>query len=228
MNWTAPRAPDAAVLDGRLVRLERLDPLRHAHELFAANRSDDSIWDYLGYGPFAEEAPYREWVAGMAAQSDPWFYAIRDRAKGKTLGVASYLRITPVHGVIEVGHICLSPELQRTPAATEALFLMADWAFQAGYRRYEWKCDSLNLPSRRAAQRLGFSHEGVFRQHMIVKGRNRDTAWFAITDRDWPALRFAYLTWLDQANFGPDGRQKQSLSDLTRPHLVQADPVLGG
>lgn len=225
-NWVAPKPPDGAVMDGRLTRLERLDPARHADQLHAANRADDAIWDYLPYGPFADAAAYRDWVTAMAAQSDPFFYAIVDKASGRALGVASYLRITPTHGVIEVGHICLSPALQRTVAATEAMFLMADRAFTAGYRRYEWKCNSLNMPSRRAAQRLGFSWEGVFRQHMVIGGRNRDSAWFAMTDKDWMRLKGAYLAWLDPANFGPDGRQKQSLADLTRPHLVLTDPAL--
>ena len=150
------------------------------------------------------------------------------RAGGRAEGVASYLRITPAVGSIEVGHICLSPRLQATVAATEAMFLMMDWAFASGYRRYEWKCDALNLPSRRAAERFGFSYEGTFRQATIYKGRNRDTAWFAMVDRDWPGLQRAYRTWLDPANFDAAGRQRQRLSDLTRPCLVSRDPVASG
>ncbi len=212
-------------MEGRFARLERLSPATHAADLYRANRADDRIWDYLGYGPFASEADYRLWAEQMAPQTDPCFYAIIDRASGRAAGVASYLRVTPAWGSLEVGHICLSPALQGTIAATEAQFLMADWAFAAGYRRYEWKCDALNLPSRRAAERLGFSYEGTFRQHMVYKGRNRDTAWFAMTDGDWPALRQAYVTWLDAGNFDDSGRQRQSLSALTRRLLKSRDPV---
>ncbi|MFO1173725.1 MAG: GNAT family protein [Paracoccaceae bacterium] len=226
-NWREPPRPTGAVLDGQAVRLEPL-ALAHAADLFEANREDDRIWDYLPYGPFATEADYAAWVGKMAASEDPMFYAIRSLRSGKAEGVASFLRITPVAGSIEVGHICLSPRLQGGRAATEAMFLMMDWAFANGYRRYEWKCDALNLPSRRAAERFGFSYEGVFRQHLVYKGRNRDTAWFAITDGDWPKLRAAYRTWLDAANFDADGRQRQRLSDLTRPCLVSSDPALAG
>lgn len=223
-GWKAPLPPDAPVLEGRFARLERLDPALHARELHAANQGDDWIWDYLGYGPFQTAADYHRWAEQMAAEQDPWFYAIRDLASGRVAGVASYLRITPAQGVIEVGHICLSPALQGTCAATEAMALMAGWVFAAGYRRYEWKCDALNRPSRRAAERLGFSYEGTFRQHMVYKGRNRDTAWFAMTDADWGKLRPCYDRWLQPENFGPDGTQRQSLSDLTRPHLATRDP----
>jgi RimJ/RimL family protein N-acetyltransferase len=223
-GWTVPRRPDAAVLTGRYAVLERLNAERHAAELHAANLADDSIWDYLPYGPFADLASYQVWLTQMAAGSDPVFYAIRDLATGRAAGVATYLRITPEAGSIEVGHINYAKELQQTRAATETMFLMMDWAFAAGYRRYEWKCDALNGPSRRAAIRLGFSYEGIFRQATIVKGRNRDTAWFAVIDKDWPALRAAYQTWLDPANFDVDGRQKQSLSDLTAPVIVMRDP----
>jgi len=224
-NWTAPAWPDETPLEGRFVRLERLDPARHAAELHRANSADDSIWDYMPYGSFADAAAYRAWADAQAAERDPWFLTIIDKTTGLPAGVASYLRITPTQGVIEVGHICLSPALQRTPAATEAMFLMMDWAFGAGYRRYEWKCDSLNLPSRRAAQRYGFSYEGTFRQHVIYKGRNRDTAWFAIIDRDWPELRKAYQTWLAPGNF--EGNQQiRRLSELTAPLLVARDPAL--
>ncbi len=223
-GWTVPRRPDAAVLTGRYAVLERLDAERHAPDLHAANRADDSIWDYLPYGPFADIASYQAWLTQMAAGSDPVFYAIRDLATGRAAGVATYLRITPEVGSIEVGHINYSKELQQTRAATETMFLMMDWAFAAGYRRYEWKCDALNRPSRRAAIRLGFSYEGIFRQATIVKGRNRDTAWFAVIDKDWPGLRAAYQTWLDPANFDAEGRQMRSLSDLTAPVIVMRDP----
>lgn len=225
-GWTPPAAPGPDVLDGEYVRLERLDAARHSAELHAANRSDDRIWDYLPYGPFAEASAYRAWAEGMAPLADPFFYAIIDKSTGKAAGVASWLRITPAAGSIEVGHINLSPSIQRTRGATEALFLMMEWAFAAGYRRYEWKCDAMNMPSRRAAERLGFSYEGIFRQAAVVKGRNRDTAWFAMIDKEWPELRAAYQTWLSPANFDANGRQIRSLADLTRPILAARDPLL--
>jgi RimJ/RimL family protein N-acetyltransferase len=225
-GWVQPRRPDVLRLAGRHVVLERLDAGRHAAALFASNRADDAIWDYLPYGPFAEEDAYADWVARMAALEDPYFYALVDPATGRAGGVASYLRITPEAGTIEVGHINLAPVMQRTVAATEAMMLMMGWAFDAGYRRYEWKCDALNGPSRRAAARLGFSYEGVFRQAAVVKGRNRDTAWFAVIDKDWPRLRAAFEAWLDPVNFDGHGRQRRALSDLTAPLIaVPPDPV---
>lgn len=227
-DWEPPPRPDWAMREGRYVRLERLDPERHAAALFAANRADDAIWDYLPYGPFAEIETYRQWLSCMAAMEDPRFYALIDRATGLAGGVASYLRIDPAAGSIEVGHINLAPVLQRSRAATEAMFLMMEWAFEAGYRRYEWKCNALNLGSRRAVGRLGLSHEGIFRQATVVKGRNRDTAWYAAIDKEWPALRAAFTRWLDPANFDADGRQRESLAVLTRPVLVAADPALTG
>ncbi|WP_126974535.1 GNAT family N-acetyltransferase [Frigidibacter oleivorans] len=225
-GWRPPAAPGPDVLEGRHARLERLDAEAHAADLFRANSADDAIWDYLPYGPFASAATYHRWAREMAGQADPFFYAIRDLATGHLGGVASWLRITPAQGTIEVGHINLAPELQRGRAATEAMWLMMDWAFAAGYRRYEWKCDALNLPSRRAAQRLGFSYEGTFRQAAVVKGRNRDTAWFAITDQDWPALAEAFRVWLDPGNFTAEGAQIERLSDLTALVRVSSDPVL--
>ena len=225
-NWTAPPRPGPEVLEGRWARLERLDPARHAAEVHAANRESDAIWDYLPYGPFGSEGQWRAWAEGAAASADPFFYAIRDLSTGRAAGVASFLRISPEAGSIEVGHINLAPALQRTPAATEAMFLMMGWAFGAGYRRYEWKCDALNRPSRRAAERLGLSYEGVFRQATVVKGRNRDTAWFAAIDKEWPRLREAFEAWLDPANFDAEGRQKVSLSSLTASVLVARDPAL--
>ncbi len=227
-DWTPPPRPAAEVLEGRLVRLEPLSAAAHAGELFAAFDGADRVWDYLPYGPFADPGTYRDWVARMAGQADPYFLALRDLATGRAAGVASFLRIDPGNGVIEVGHINLSPALQRTPAATEAMALMMAWAFAAGYRRYEWKCNALNLRSRRAAQRLGFSFEGVFRQAAVVKGRNRDTAWFSILDREWPALRAAFAAWLDPANLGGAGGQRRALSALTRPLVAQPDPALEG
>lgn len=228
-GWTPARTPEDTPLAGRYVRLERLDTDSHAAALHRANGADDAIWDYLPYGPFPSEAAYADWVRDMSALADPFFFAVRDLDReGAPAGVASYLRITPDVGVIEIGHINLSPALQGRRAATEALSLMIGWAFDAGYRRVEWKCDTFNIPSRRAAARLGFSYEGTFRQATITKGRNRDTAWFAIIDKDWPDIRAAHDAWLDPANFDTEGRQKTRLSELTEPLLVSRDPVTGG
>jgi RimJ/RimL family protein N-acetyltransferase len=225
-NWTPPPRPGPEVMEGQWVRLERLDPPRHGPEIHEANRASDAIWDYMPQGPFATEAEWMTWAEGVAGKDDPCFYAIRDLDSGRAAGVASYLRIAPEAGSIEVGWITLAPVLQRTPAATEAMVLMMRWALEAGYRRYEWKCNALNLPSRRAAQRLGLSYEGVFRQATVVKGRNRDTAWFAAIDKEWPALKSAFGTWLARANFDGEGRQRVSLSSLTAPILVARDPAL--
>lgn len=214
-DFTPPRRPDFQTLEGRYVTLERLDPDRHAATIFEANQGADWVWDYLGVGPFASLDDYRAWQECSAVLSDPVFVAIVDKATGRALGVESFLRIDPANGVIEIGHIQMSPPLQRTPAATEAISLLIGWAFDAGYRRVEWKCDSLNAPSRRAAERYGFVYEGAFRQHMVYKGRNRDTAWYAIIDTDWPRLAEAHAAWLHPANFDAGGKQRQSLSDLT-------------
>ena len=218
-DFAAPPAPGPDRIAGRFVTLERIDALAHAADIFAAAAGADDVWDYMPYGPFADAAEYADWMADMATRTDPFFYAIRDDATGSVLGVASFLRIEPAHGVIELGHILLTPPIQRTIAATEALTLMIRWAMEAGYRRFEWKCNALNAPSRRAAIRLGFSFEGVFRHHMIVKSRNRDSAWFSIIDGEWPALRGAYDTWLSPENFDASGEQRRSLSSLTEAAL---------
>ena len=225
-GWQAAEWPGAEPLVGRHARLERLDADAHAADLFAAFAGHDGLWDYMPYGPFHSAAAYHRWAKEATAGKDPVFWAIHAEGAAHASGVASFLRITPDHGVIEVGHICLSPALQRGRAATEAMFLMMDWAFSHGYRRYEWKCNALNLPSRRAAQRLGFSFEGVFRQHMVIKGKNRDSAWFSIIDSEWPALREAYAAWLSPANFDAAGRQRERLSDLTRLVRAASDPAL--
>ena len=227
-GWVPPRRPDWAVQEGRYVRLERLDPSRHAAALHAANRESDAIWDYLPYGPFTDEAAYRAWAEDMAPREDPRFYTLVDLSTGRPGGVASYLRIDPNAGSIEVGHINFAPVLQRSRAATEAMYLMMRWAFEAGYRRYEWKCNAANAGSRRAAERLGLSYEGLFRQATVVKGRNRDTAWFAAIDKEWPVLDAAFRRWLAPENFARDGDQRESLADLTRPVLVTADPERAG
>src|SRR5205085_8814517 len=171
----------------------------------------------LAYRPFRTLESYREWLSKTCLGDDPLFFPIVAQASGRPIGVASYLPITPLSGSIEVGHLAYSPMLQQTPAATEAMFLMMKQAFEMGYRRYEWKCNALNAKSRAAAQRLGLSFEGVFRQATVVKGRNRDTAWYAAIDSEWPALRQAFETWLDPDNFDADGRQRTRLTDLTGP-----------
>jgi RimJ/RimL family protein N-acetyltransferase len=225
-GWVPPPRPKGEVLEGAHVRLERMDPDAHAADLFRAVTGHDGLWDYLPYGPFSSASGYHRWAKDTAMGEDPLFYVIRQIETGHCGGVASYLRISPEAGSIEVGHINLSPELNRSRASTEAMFLMMDWAFRAGYRRYEWKCDALNMPSRRAAQRLGFSYEGVFRQATVVKGRNRDTAWFSVIDTEWPALHEAYMAWLHPRNFDAMGRQRESLSDLTRLVRPGSDPLL--
>jgi RimJ/RimL family protein N-acetyltransferase len=216
-GWTARPLPPRTPMVGRLCRLEMLDPARHADDLWAANGLDTESrnWTYLFVGPFASFADYRAWLEKVAAASDPLFHAIIDLKTGKAVGVATFMRIDPAHGVIEVGNINYSPLLQRTPAATEAMYLMMRRAFdELGYRRYEWKCDSLNAPSRAAALRLGFQFEGIFRQAAVNKGRNRDTAWYSIVDSEWPALKRVFEVWLAPENFDAAGRQKRQLSDL--------------
>ncbi len=222
-DWSPPPWPGPMALTGRYARLEPLAPC-HASALHAANRESDAIWTWLPYGPFEAEAEYAAWVSRMAGKPDPLFFAVIDRASGLPGGVASLMRITPEAGSIEVGHICYAPRLQRTRAASEAIHLLAEWVFREGWRRFEWKCDALNRASRRAAQRFGFSFEGVFRQATVVKGRNRDTAWFAMTDGDWRCLAPAWQAWLDPANFDADGRQHQALGTLTAPCRVASDP----
>lgn len=225
-DWTPPPWPGPVRLEGRYARLEPLTPAL-APALYAVNRADDAIWDYLPYGPFGDEAAYAAWVTQAAGKPDPLFFAVTDLSRGSPGGILSLMRITPEVGSIEVGHICFAPSLQRTRAASETIFLLADWVFREGYRRFEWKCDALNRPSRRAAERFGFSYEGVFRQAAIVKGRNRDTAWFAMTDGDWRCLRPAWEAWLDPANFDADGRQRRALGALTGPCRVASDVAAG-
>ena len=214
-GWTPRKIPSREPMEGRFCRLEPLDPARHAAPLFEAYAADPEgrNWTYLPYGPFATLDIY-EAALGVLQQLDATiFYAIVDAASAKPVGVAAYLRIDPTMGSIEVGHLSYSPALQRKPASTEAMFLMMKHVFdELGYRRYEWKCDSRNAPSLAAARRLGFRFEGIFRQAMIVKGRNRDTAWLSILDREWPALKAGFESWLAPANFDGDGRQKRPLS----------------
>ena len=218
-GWTPRPVPSAPVLPGRSVRLERLDPERHAADLLAADAldADGSSWTYLPYGPFADIAAYRVWADEAASATDRIFYAVVDTdpaspSDGRAVGVLAYLRLQPEVGSLEVGHVHFSPLLQRRRGATEAQYLMMRHAFDdLGYRRYEWKCDALNAPSRAAAARLGFVAEGVHRQSAVVRGRNRDTAWFSILDGEWPVLRTRFEAWLDPANVDADGRQRRSL-----------------
>lgn len=220
-SWKPPPVPPRQPIEGRFCRLEPLSADRHAEALYDADArdADGRSWTYLPYGPFPDLESYRAWMNTVCGGEDPRFFAIIQKLDGKPLGVASYLRIAPASGAIEVGHIHYSEQLKRSPAATEAMFLMMKRAFGLGYRRYEWKCDALNAASRAAAQRLGFSFEGVFRQATVYKGRSRDTAWYAVIDSEWPALFQAYSAWLEPGNFDAQGRQRTRLSDLTRPLL---------
>jgi RimJ/RimL family protein N-acetyltransferase len=218
-DWTPRPLPPSSAMQGRLVRVEPLDPDVHAADLFHANREDREgrNWTYLPYGPFENLADYRAWMAQSCLGADPLFHAIVRQDSGKALGVASYLRIDPKMGVIEVGHINYSPTLQGSAAATEVMFLMMARVFdELGYRRYEWKCNALNAASCRAAERLGFTFEGIFRQAVISKGRNRDTAWYSILDSEWPQAKAAFQAWLDPANFDAVGQQKRSLAEIRK------------
>jgi RimJ/RimL family protein N-acetyltransferase len=225
-GWQAPPFPPREVKSGRYCRLEPLDADRHARQIFEAqcDDRDGRTWTYLFQGPYAEFAEFDRWCRGAQVLRDKLFFAIVDAADGQALGFASYMRIEPAHGVLEIGNIYYSPRLARTRAATEAMYLFMAQAFALGYRRYEWKCDSRNLPSRAAATRLGFTYEGLFRQAIVNKGRNRDTTWFSIIDSDWNGgLKDAYLRWLDPANFDSQGTQILRLSALTAP-FVHAVP----
>jgi RimJ/RimL family protein N-acetyltransferase len=204
-------------MQGRYVRLASINVAAHAQDLFEAFAADSEnrIWTYLPYGPFASVDDCRTWIETTCLGEDPLFHAIIDGDTGRAVGVASYLRIEPAVGVIEVGHINYAPVLQKTRGATEAMFLMMQRVFsELGYRRYEWKCDALNAGSCAAAARLGFTYEGQFRQATMYKGRNRDTNWYAILDTEWPALERAYEAWLEPSNFDERGVQKTSLANL--------------
>ncbi len=211
------------MLEGETVRVEPVDPARDAKQLYAASAEADSIWDYLPYGPFANLAEFTAWLQARAASNDPLFFTIIDRESGEARGMASLLRMTPEHGVIEIGHIWFAPSLQRTRAATETIYLLSRYAFELGNRRYEWKCNALNAASRRAAERFGFMFEGVFRQHMVIKGRNRDTAWYSMTDAEWPRVGAAFEAWLAPSNFDSAGRQRLSLAELRQGIRAAAD-----
>lgn len=213
-DWVSRPAPPRTPMEGRWCWLTPLSAAKHAaalHEAYAQHPNEGN-WTYLPYGPFLSADAYAEWVKSIESCDDPIPFAILSIAENRPAGVASYLRIDPAQGSIEVGHLNYSPTLQRTTAATEAMYLMMRRAFdELGYRRYEWKCDSHNVVSRRAAERLGFRYEGTFRQAMVMKGRNRNTAWFSIIDREWPAVRAALEQWLDPSNFDGAGHQRQRL-----------------
>ena len=209
VGWREPIIPKREPLLGQFTRVEPLDVARHAQELFNANQADKSGrgWTNLSYGPFDNFSDYVSWLESICESEDPMFWAYIDSNTDRAVGLGSYLRINPKEGSIEVGHLRFSPLMQRTVIATEAMFLKMELAFSLGYRRYEWKCDALNIPSKRAAERLGFKFEGVFRQATHYRGRNRDTAWFSIIDKEWPAVKAAHKEWLNPSNF--DGRRVQ-------------------
>lgn len=214
----AARRPERRELAGRFVTLVPLAP-EHADDLYQVVGGDANAWawDYMPDGPFPEAGAFREHIARKAQSEDPLFYAIIDKASDRAIGHATLMRVDAPNRVIETGNIMFSPAMQRTPGATESMYLLARYVFEdLGYRRYEWKCNDLNAPSKRAAERLGFTFEGVFRQHLIVKGRNRDTAWFSMLDSEWPAIKAAFEAWLAPENFDREGRQKRALADLRK------------
>jgi RimJ/RimL family protein N-acetyltransferase len=217
VDASTAREPKAVVLKGRFGRVEKLDPARHRVDLWEAVRGHDQIWTYMAYGPFADAEAFGLWLKARTGITDPFSYVVIDKA-GHACGIIALMAVRPEMRVIEVGNVLLSPALQRTPLATEAQYLLARYVFETlGYRRYEWKCDARNAASRRAAVRLGFNFEGLSWQHMIVKGRNRDTAWYAMLDGEWPSQKLAFERWLSPDNFDADGRQKVRLADETRP-----------
>ncbi|WP_322028474.1 GNAT family protein [Paraburkholderia sp. J76] len=216
-GWQPRERPARVTIEGQFCRIEPIDLERHAADLFEAygTAADGRDWTYLFAEPFADFATFREYLAKAAASNDPFHYAVIDRASGKAVGTFALMRIEPVHGVIEVGSVTFSPRLKQTPVSTEAQYLLMRYVFDdLGYRRYEWKCDSLNAPSRKTALRLGFQFEGIFRQAIVYKGRSRDTAWFAIIDKDWPLAKAAFEKWLSKENFDAQGKQRASLASL--------------
>jgi len=215
-HWKPALRPDGRTLEGAHARLEKLDVARHGEDLWAAIENHDAMWDYMGYGPWPDRAAFLSWLETRVPLTDPYSYAVIDKHSERALGVVTLMEIRPAMGVIEVGHIFFSPLLQRTPTATDAIHLVGRHAFRdLGYRRFEWKCNARNEASKAAARRFGFVYEGTFRQHMIIKGQNRDTAWFSITDDEWPLVERAFTRWLAPANFGPRGEQKTALSEMT-------------
>lgn len=213
-GWTAPPFPPARVLEGRYCRLEPIDPARHLDEIWAVNGGHEHIWQWMPAQPPQTREAYGDLLTMMTAKAGIVPFAIIDKADGKAKGHLWLMEIRPEHGVFEVGYITYSPVLQKTRVASEAIHLCGAYGFSLGYRRFEWKCNNLNEPSKRAALRFGFQYEGLFRQHQVVKGRNRDTAWFSILDSEWPAVAAAFEGWLDPANFDSEGRQKARLESF--------------
>ncbi len=218
LDWHPARAPERTVLEGRHIRLRPLNAAADADVLYGESHppaGDPQLWDYLPAGPYPDAAAFGADLAVAERSADPLFYTLVRLPDGRPVGIATYLRITPEHGSVEIGHIWFGASLRRSTAATEAIYLLAAYAFdELGYRRLEWKCNALNQASRHAAERFGFRFEGVFRRHMVVKGRNRDTAWYAITDEEWPAVRDAFNAWLRPENFDDSGSQRQRLGEL--------------
>ena len=217
LNWKPVAAPTRDTLQGRTVRLEALDPARHGDDLWLALQGPDSdplLWDYLPYGPFPERAGFDAWLNANAASKDPLFYAVIEHTSGQVQGLLAYLNIAPAHGSIEIGHICYGRVMQRSVQATEVIHLLAKNAFDLGYRRLEWKCNNGNARSKRAAERFGFTYEGLFRQHLVIKDRNRDTAWYSIIDSEWAPIANGYERWLEPGNFDGNGQQIQGLEAL--------------
>jgi RimJ/RimL family protein N-acetyltransferase len=217
-KWVSALAPRVNVLTGAFCSLEPLSVDRHAQALwesFQGRSTDPHLWDYLAYGPFANPEEFDVWLARQAVSKDPHRYAVIHADTGRAVGTLSLMNIALAHGSVEIGHVIYGATMQRTPIATEAVYLLAREAFETlGNRRLEWKCDSGNVRSKRAAQRLGFSYEGTFRQHMVIKDRNRDTAWFSIIDKEWPRIRAGFECWLSEANFDQQGMQKRTLESL--------------
>jgi RimJ/RimL family protein N-acetyltransferase len=204
LHWQAASLPDRNTLEGRFIRLEKLDAARHGDDLWTAlegPNSDPKLWDYLPYGPFDQRDEFNAWLTRHEVDTDPWFYAVVDQATGAVEGIISLMSIVPAHGRIEIGHVTFGAAMQRTPKGTEAIYLLARESFALGNRRLEWKCNGDNARSKRAAERFGFSYEGTFRQHMVVKGMNRNTAWYSILDSEWPELQKAFESWLAESNF---------------------------
>lgn len=218
-HWTARPSPVRRIMEGRYVRLEPLEAARHGHDLYTASAvaDTDQRFRWLGEYPPTDEAAFIDWVNRVQNSEDPLYWAVVDTETGRAAGRQTFLRIDPQNGVIEIGHIYWGPLIARKRGATEALFLAMRHAFDdLGYRRFEWKCNNDNLPSKRAAERFGFIFEGIFRQHMIIKGQNRDTAWFAVINKDWPALKAGYEAWLSPQNFDIKGQQRQKLQEILR------------
>ncbi|MDB6441912.1 MULTISPECIES: GNAT family N-acetyltransferase [Pseudomonas] len=220
-DWKGVPAPFTQLIEGRFIRLEKLDPARHADGLWQALEgpgADPKLWDYLPYGPFTERKAFDAWLENHASNIDPYFFTVIDRASGDVQGILSLMSIVPAQGRIEIGHVTFGASMQRSPKSTEAVYLLAKEAFALGYRRLEWKCNNANARSRYAAERLGFTFEGVFRQHMVVKGQNRDTAWYSMLDSEWPAIGAGFERWLSEENLH-EGGQVRSLAQCRAQHL---------